>query len=39
MSTLTNGRQAPVDPNASTSRAWTVHDSSELYEVSRWGKG
>src|SRR5689334_6390106 len=39
MSTLTNGRQAPVDPNASTSRAWTVHDSSELYEVSRWGNG
>jgi arginine decarboxylase len=39
MSTLTNGRQAPVDPTASTSRAWTVHDSSELYEVSRWGNG
>jgi arginine decarboxylase len=39
MSTLTNGRQAPVDPNASTSRAWTVHDASELYEVSRWGNG
>jgi len=39
MSTLTNGRQAPIDANASTSRAWTVHDSSELYEVSRWGNG
>jgi arginine decarboxylase len=39
MSTLTNGRQAPVDPNATTSRAWTTHDASELYEVSRWGNG
>jgi arginine decarboxylase len=39
MSTLANGRQAPIDANASTSRAWTVHDSSELYEVSRWGNG
>ncbi len=39
MSTLTNGRQAPIDANASTSRAWTVHDASELYEVSRWGNG
>jgi arginine decarboxylase len=36
---MTNGRTAPVDPNASTSRAWTVHDASELYEVSRWGNG
>src|SRR5688572_19023189 len=40
MSTLTNGRQTPpVDANATTSRAWTVHDASELYEVSRWGNG
>ena len=40
MSTLTNGRQTPpIDANGSTSRAWTVHDASELYEVSRWGNG
>jgi arginine decarboxylase len=35
MSTLTNGR--PVD--ASTTSSWSVHDSSELYEVGRWGNG
>jgi arginine decarboxylase len=40
MSTMTNGRSAPVAPNASTAtRAWTVHDASELYEVARWGNG
>jgi arginine decarboxylase len=38
MSTATNGRTA-IDPNASTARAWTIHDASELYEVSRWGNG
>ncbi len=40
MSTLTNGRSAPVAANAATTtRAWTVHDASELYEVARWGNG
>ena len=39
MSTVTNGRSAALDPNASTARAWTVHDASELYEVARWGNG
>jgi arginine decarboxylase len=40
MSTMTNGRSAPVAANASTAtRAWTVHDASELYEVARWGNG
>ena len=39
MSTLTNGRSVPIDTSASTSRAWTVHDASELYEVARWGNG
>jgi arginine decarboxylase len=39
MSTVTNGRPAPVDSTTSTTRAWSVHDASELYEVSRWGNG
>ena len=42
MSTLTNGRQAPAAAAAastSSTRAWSVHDASELYEVSRWGHG
>jgi arginine decarboxylase len=42
MSTLTNGRPAqPLDTTTSTSatRAWSVHDASELYEVPRWGNG
>src|SRR5688572_4712196 len=40
MSTLTNGRHVPLPANASTTtRAWTVHDASELYEVARWGNG
>jgi arginine decarboxylase len=41
MSTVTNGRPAQLDSNASTSatRAWSVHDASELYEVARWGNG
>ena len=41
MSTVTNGRPAQLDSTASTSttRAWSVHDASELYEVTRWGNG
>src|SRR5215210_2079529 len=40
MSTLTNGRAAPISANASTTtRAWSVDDASELYEVARWGNG
>jgi arginine decarboxylase len=38
MSTLTNGRPLP-SVVTSTTRAWSVHDASELYEVGRWGKG
>jgi arginine decarboxylase len=39
MSTLTNGRPASPSAVTSTTRAWSVHDASELYEVARWGKG
>src|SRR6187549_2542209 len=41
MSTATNGRPVPITPSTSTSstRSWSVHDASELYEVSRWGNG
>jgi arginine decarboxylase len=42
MSTMTNGKSAqaaPLDSSTSSTRAWSVHDSSELYEVPRWGKG
>src|SRR5688572_23231810 len=40
MSTMTNGRPAPnVTPTTSSTRAWSVHDASELYEVARWGNG
>ena len=41
MTTVTNGRPAPTTASASTSstRAWGVHDASELYEVARWGNG
>ncbi len=39
MSTTTNGRPTSLDNSTSTSRAWTVHDASELYEVARWGNG
>ena len=40
MSTATNGRAAPTAMAAtSPTRAWSVHDASELYEVSRWGNG
>jgi arginine decarboxylase len=40
MSTTTNGRP-PTTMAASTAatRAWSVHDASELYEVARWGHG
>ncbi|HEX5108421.1 MAG TPA: biosynthetic arginine decarboxylase [Vicinamibacterales bacterium] len=38
-STVTNGRSAAVASSTSTTRAWSVHDASELYEVSRWGHG
>ena len=31
------GNGAPA-PSSSTS-AWSVHDASELYEISRWGNG
>ncbi|HVG69560.1 MAG TPA: biosynthetic arginine decarboxylase [Vicinamibacterales bacterium] len=40
MSSATNGRTAPAPAaTTSTTRAWSVHDASELYEVSRWGNG
>src|SRR5262245_43436061 len=42
MSTMTNGRAAPAAAAAastSSTRAWSVHDASELYEVPRWGHG
>src|SRR5688500_7577151 len=40
MSTMTNGRPAPnVTATTSSTRAWSVHDASELYEVARWGHG
>src|SRR5215207_1193961 len=41
MSTTTNGRSAatPGTPSTSTTRTWSVHDASELYEVARWGHG
>ena len=40
MSTATNGRATPPTTAAtSPTRAWSVHDASELYEVSRWGNG
>jgi arginine decarboxylase len=48
MSTMTNGRPKTTNgtsgmpataTSATTSTAWTVHDASELYEVSRWGNG
>jgi len=38
--TAANGRPiAPGISATSTTRAWSVHDASELYEVSRWGHG
>ncbi len=47
MSTPPNGRARAAAgtaatltaSTATTSSAWTVHDSSELYEVARWGNG
>ena len=39
MSTTTNGRPAAIDSSSTTTRAWSVHDASELYEVTRWGNG
>ena len=41
MSTVTNGRPAPTTASVSTpsTRAWGVHDASEMYEVARWGHG
>src|SRR5687768_2546696 len=38
MSTATNGRPAAAAATTTT-RAWSVHDASELYEVARWGNG
>jgi arginine decarboxylase len=39
MSTVTNGRPLPLTATTSTTRAWSVHEASELYEVARWGNG
>jgi arginine decarboxylase len=39
MSTTTNGRPAPTVASTSSTRAWSVQDASELYEVARWGHG
>jgi arginine decarboxylase len=42
MSTMTNGRPRVANgssPTATSTRAWSVHEASELYEVARWGNG
>src|SRR4030095_4131531 len=39
MSTMTNGRPSPTVASTSSTRAWSVQDASELYEVPRWGHG
>ena len=40
MSTVTNGRSAAAtSASTSSTRAWSVHEASELYEVARWGHG
>jgi len=39
MSTITNGRSTPTAPSTSSTRAWSVQDAAELYEVARWGHG
>ena len=39
MSTITNGRSTPAAPSTSSTRAWSVQDAGELYEVARWGHG
>ena len=36
---MTNGRPAPTVASTSSTRAWSVQDASELYEVPRWGHG
>jgi len=36
---MTNGRSSPVVASTSSTRAWSVQDASELYEVPRWGHG
>jgi arginine decarboxylase len=37
--TLANGRTTVMSSGTSSTGAWSVHDASELYEVSRWGNG
>jgi len=37
--TLSNGKPATKPAGTSSTSAWSVHDASELYEVSRWGNG
>jgi arginine decarboxylase len=37
--TLSNGKPATKSTGTSSTSAWSVHDASELYEVSRWGNG
>ena len=40
MSTTANGRTtAEHTASTASTRAWSVHDASELYEVPRWGNG
>jgi arginine decarboxylase len=41
MSTAANGRSTapPAAASTSSTRTWSVHDASELYEVPRWGNG
>jgi arginine decarboxylase len=40
MSTVANGRSAgATTTSTSSTKAWSVHDASELYEVARWGHG
>jgi arginine decarboxylase len=39
MSTATNGRPPALPASTAATRAWSVHDASELYEVARWGHG
>ncbi|MBI3049383.1 MAG: biosynthetic arginine decarboxylase [Acidobacteria bacterium] len=36
---MTNGRSSLDVASTSSTRAWSVHDASELYEVARWGHG
>ena len=39
MSTTTNPSPPAHANRTSSTRAWSVHDASELYEVPRWGNG